>query len=127
MGGIRGVDTQPEMIVRRYLHATGLRFRVHDRNLPGRPDVVLPRHKAAVFVHGCFWHRHADCKFATTPTTRPDFWASKFKSNVSRDLANEGLLVSAGWRVLTIWECEVNNPELLDRLFWEIVAGGDRP
>ncbi|MBT2305503.1 DNA mismatch endonuclease Vsr [Variovorax paradoxus] len=123
MSGIRGTDTQPEMLVRRYLHATGLRFRVHVRSLPGRPDIVLPRYRAAVFIHGCFWHRHPGCRMATTPATRPEFWAAKFASNVTRDASNEDRLALAGWRVITIWECEVGNPELLDRLFWEIVSG----
>lgn len=123
MSGIRGTDTQPEMLVRRFLHAAGLRFRVHDRRLPGRPDIVFPLYKAVVFVHGCFWHRHGGCKMTTTPSTRPEFWSSKFASNVARDALNVNRLVLAGWRVLTIWECEVGNPELLDRLFWEIVFG----
>lgn len=121
MGGIRGTNTRPELLVRRYLHATGLRFRMHARDLPGRPDIVLRRHRAVVFVHGCFWHRHIGCIRATTPSTRPEFWTAKFTGNVARDAANEQRLRQAGWNVLTIWECEVDSPERLDRLFWEIV------
>jgi DNA mismatch endonuclease (patch repair protein) len=122
MSGIRNADTRPELLVRRYLHAAGLRFRVHDRRLPGRPDIVLPKYRAAVFVHGCFWHRHTGCRFATTPSTRYEFWAAKFAANVARDASREEMLRAAGWRALTIWECEVGDPEHLDRLFWEIVC-----
>src|SRR5690606_8341446 len=88
MKGIRGRDTEPERIVRQYLHAAGLRFRLGGAGLPGRPDVVLPRHRVALFVHGCFWHRHEGCRFTTTPATNADFWQSKFASNTARDLAN---------------------------------------
>ena len=88
MAGIGGRDTRPELLVRRYLHACGLRFRVHDKTLPGRPDIVLKRHRVAIFVHGCFWHQHPGCRFATTPQTRADFWASKFEANVARDTRN---------------------------------------
>lgn len=111
-------------MVRRYLHAAGLRFSLHDRNLPGRPDIVLRKYRAAVFVHGCFWHRHVACPRTTTPTTRAEFWAAKFAGNVARDVKNEQELLAAGWRVLTVWECEIGVPERLDRLFWEIVCEG---
>lgn len=121
MAGIKGRDTQPEMRVRRYLHAAGLRFVLHRKDLPGRPDIVLPRFGTVVFVHGCFWHRHPGCRFATTPRTRPEFWQAKFAGNVARDARNEELLAAAGWRVLTIWECQTDE-EHLDLLFWQIVA-----
>ena len=121
MSGIRGTDTRPEMLVRRYLHSTGLRYRVHERVLGVRPDMVLRRRKAVVFVHGCFWHRHADCTKATTPSTRVEFWRSKFEANVERDAQAEQRLRAAGWRVFVIWECEVGDLQRLDRLFWEIV------
>src|SRR4051812_1880798 len=85
MSGIRGKDTQPELAVRRYLHSRGLRFRLHKKGLPGRPDLVFPRYRTVVFVHGCFWHRHSRCRFATNPATRPAFWAAKFAQNVARD------------------------------------------
>lgn len=122
MAGIRGRDTLPEMRVRRYLHAAGLRFRLHSRRLPGRPDVVLPRHKAAVFVHGCFWHRHPGCPYAATPSTREAFWSSKFEVNVARDARNANDVREAGWTPLVIWECETAQEEALDALFWRILA-----
>lgn len=124
MAGIKGKDTQPEFAVRRYLHAAGLRFRLHDKRLPGRPDIVLPRFRAVVLVHGCFWHRHHGCPFATTPTSRPDFWARKFEQNVRRDAENVCALQAAGWTAITIWECQVRDPLILDALFWQIVSGG---
>ena len=100
-------DTQPELAVRRSLHKFGYRFRLHQRDLPGRPDVVLPRHKTVVFVHGCFWHRHPGCKYAATPSTNPDFWQRKLQINVVRDERIRESLQQAGWRVLIIWECEI--------------------
>lgn len=107
MARIRGRDTKPEMTVRRSLHALGFRFRLHDRRLPGRPDLVLPRYHVAIFVHGCFWHRHEGCRFCTTPATRPEFWAEKFASNVARDAKQVESLIASGWRVAIIWECAV--------------------
>lgn len=124
MAGIRGRDTLPEMRVRRYLHAAGLRFRLHSRALPGRPDLVLPRHRAAVFVHGCFWHRHPGCPYATTPSTRALFWSAKFEANVARDARNASDILAAGWIPLIIWECETTSVEALDALFWRILAAG---
>lgn len=123
MSAIRGRNTRPELVVRSYLHRTGLRFRTHEDNLPGRPDIVLPRYRAAVFVHGCFWHRHQGCRFATTPSTRVDFWAHKFTGTMERDARTEAAIRDAGWTPLTIWECEVHNVEALERLYWAIVAG----
>ena len=105
MSGIRGKDTKPEMLLRRSLHALGLRYRLHVADLPGKPDLVFPRFKAILFVNGCFWHRHAGCRYATTPATRREFWESKFAANVSRDEANRNRLLDSGWRVLVIWEC----------------------
>ena len=122
MAGIKGRNTSPELVVRRYLHAAGLRFRVHNRALPGSPDVVLPKYRVVVFVHGCFWHRHADCRYATTPASRFDFWQEKFASNVLRDQRNALALEAQGWEVLTVWECELRDPAALDALFWRIVA-----
>lgn len=109
MSSIKGRNTRPEMQVRAYLHAHGLRFRLHRKDLPGRPDLVLPKHRVAVFVHGCFWHRHRGCKFATRPSTREDFWQQKFARNVERDLENQEALLGAGWRLLIIWECGLKN------------------
>ncbi|QLG91184.1 DNA mismatch endonuclease Vsr [Pseudomonas yamanorum] len=117
MSAIRGKDTVPEMVVRRFLHGLGYRYRIHRKDLPGKPDLVLPRLKVCIFVHGCFWHRHPGCAFATTPKTRPEFWNEKFQKNVARDLANIGALDAAGWRVLIVWECQLkNDPETLVRL-----------
>lgn len=106
MAGIGQRDTRPELLVRHGLHRLGFRYRIADKSLPGRPDIVLPRHRAVIFVHGCFWHRHRDCRYATTPSTRPDFWAAKFARNVERDAEVVGALRTLGWRVATIWECE---------------------
>ncbi len=124
MSGIRGRDTQPEILVRRYLHGAGLRFRLGGCGLPGRPDIVLPKSRVAVFVHGCFWHRHQGCRFATVPDNRADFWQSKFAGNVRRDAHAVSALVSMGWTPLTIWECETRSIDALDELFWRIVADG---
>lgn len=114
MSAIGGRNTKPEIIVRKFLHARGFRFRLHVKDLPGRPDIVLPKWKACVFVHGCFWHRHANCRYATTPKTRPEFWAEKFRENVARDQRNLDALQAAGWRCHVIWECELKSSD--DRL-----------
>ncbi len=108
MSGIRGKNTRPELILRKALHAKGFRFRLHDRKLPGKPDLVFPRYKAVCFVHGCFWHRHPGCKYSTDPTTRPEFWKEKFRKNVERDQRNIDALLLAGWRVVVVWECALN-------------------
>jgi DNA mismatch endonuclease (patch repair protein) len=107
MAGIRGKDTQPELRLRRAMHARGFRYRLHDRRLPGSPDLVFQKYRAAVFVHGCFWHRHEGCRFTTTPATRPDFWATKFASNVERDARHEAAIRKLGWRASVIWECDI--------------------
>ncbi|WP_084150943.1 very short patch repair endonuclease [Azohydromonas australica] len=116
MAAIRGKDTRPEMTVRRYLHAAGLRYVVHDRTLPGTPDLVFPGRQTAVFVHGCFWHRHPGCRYATTPATRQQFWEDKFATNVSRDRRATDALEAAGWTVITVWECETRSPCFLEEL-----------
>ncbi len=105
MSGIRGSDTRPELQMRRALHAYGFRFRLHDRRLPGRPDIVLPKWGAVIEVRGCFWHRHENCRFATTPSTRPEFWSVKFAANVARDARNLAALHADSWRVAVVWEC----------------------
>jgi len=104
MSGIRGKDTQPELQVRKGLHARGFRYRLHDRSLPGKPDLVLPRFQAIVFVHGCFWHGHA-CHLFRLPATREAFWREKIARNVARDREAEVQLLARGWRVATVWEC----------------------
>lgn len=124
MSAIRGRDTAPERAVRRYLHGAGLRFRLDGAGLPGRPDIVLPRHRVAVFVHGCFWHRHRGCRFTTTPSTNADFWKAKFARNVARDSANEAKLRALGWMPLVIWACETADADSLDELVWRIRAHG---
>ena len=113
MGRIRGADTRPELRVRRMLHGLGFRFRLHRRDLPGRPDIVLPGRRAAVFVHGCFWHDHAGCRYATKPKSNTAFWAQKFARNRERDAAAEWALGARGWTVLVVWECELRNPDAL--------------
>ena len=122
MAAIRRANTVPETFVRRYLHACGLRFRVHVRELPGTPDIVLARFRAVVFVHGCFWHRHHGCRFAAVPASRQEFWVRKFDGNVRRDAQKWQALEAMGWRPLVIWECEAREAEQLDRLFWRIVS-----
>lgn len=107
MSRIRGKDTQPELALRKVLHALGLRYRLHGRGLPGRPDLVFPRFKAVVFVHGCFWHRHPGCKIATTPKSNTPFWLDKFRRTVARDLRTTEALHALGWRVFVAWECEL--------------------
>ncbi|MER8412882.1 DNA mismatch endonuclease Vsr [Mesorhizobium sp. M0243] len=105
MAGIGGRNTRPERRLRAALHARGLRFRIHAKELPGNPDVVLPRFRAAIFVHGCFWHRHPGCRYATMPATRPEFWQEKFAKNVRRDAAAVTVLREMEWRVAIVWEC----------------------
>lgn len=105
MAGIGGKDTKPEMLVRRALHRRGFRFRLHAKNLPGRPDLVFPKYRAVVFVHGCFWHRHEGCRFATVPSTRADFWKKKFEANVARDQKVIAGIRAKGWRTAVVWEC----------------------
>lgn len=109
MSAIRAKDTKPELILRRGLHALGFRYRLHARALPGTPDVVLPRHKAVIFVHGCFWHGH-NCSLFKLPASRPEFWAAKIGRNQQRDAAAVERLAAAEWRVLTIWECATRGP-----------------
>lgn len=116
MAGIRGSNTSPEIKVRRLLHRHGFRFRLHQRNLPGRPDMVLARYKVCIFVHGCFWHRHPGCRYATTPRTREEFWQLKFAQNVARDTRNRNELLELGWRVIELWECGVRGSE--SELLW---------
>jgi DNA mismatch endonuclease (patch repair protein) len=110
MARVRGRDTKPEMRVRRALHAAGLRYRLHDKKLPGRPDIVLPARRVAVFVHGCFWHRHPDpdCKLARLPKTRLDFWIPKLEGNRARDERKKAEIEAIGWTVIEVWECQIN-------------------
>lgn len=107
MSGIRGQNTKPEMLLRRALHARGFRYRLHEKKLPGKPDLIFAKYGAVVFVHGCFWHRHEGCKYTTTPATREEFWQKKFCDNVARDIRNIDMLRQTSWRVAIVWECEV--------------------
>lgn len=116
MSGILGKNTKPEMIVRRALFAAGYRFRLHRRDLPGAPDIVLPGRKVAIFAHGCFWHMHSGCKNAKVPSTRPGFWRDKLHGNVARDMRAIDALLADGWRVLTVWECATRDQTVFDRL-----------
>lgn len=113
MSHIRGRDTKPEMLIRHGLYARGLRYRLHDRNLPGCPDLVFPRHQTVVFIHGCFWHMH-NCKLFSAPKTRQDFWKKKLNENIFRDQKAIAALQSMDWHVLVIWECSLRGPERLD-------------
>lgn len=113
MSRIRGSDTGPEKIVRSALHRMGLRFRLHRKDLPGRPDIVLPGLHTVVFVHGCYWHRHPGCRLAYNPKTRVEFWQAKFQDNVERDSRQQAELEAAGWRVVIVWECSTGDPEQL--------------
>lgn len=110
MAGIKGKNTKPELALRRALHARGFRFRLHSQRVIGRPDLVLPKYRAVIFVHGCFWHRHEGCRYATTPATRAGFWHAKFEANVARDSAVRTTLRDDGWRVATVWECALRKP-----------------
>jgi DNA mismatch endonuclease (patch repair protein) len=114
MAAVRSIDTSPERAVRSLLHQLGLRFRLHQRSLPGTPDIILKRHATVVFVHGCFWHGHA-CPRGRAPDTRPEFWLPKLRLNRERDLENAKRLRALGWRVLTVWECELGNRTRLYR------------
>jgi DNA mismatch endonuclease (patch repair protein) len=112
MSRIKGRNTKPELIVRSYLHKAGYRFRLHRKDLPGSPDIVLPRFNTVIFVNGCFWHRHKNCKYAYTPKSRQEFWQEKFVRTVQRDQEKTEKLIKSGWQVHTIWECKLkNDPE----------------
>ena len=118
MSRIRGKNTKPELAVRSMLHRLGYRFRIADKTLPGKPDIVLPRYGAVIFVHGCFWHRHPECKYAYMPKSKIEFWSKKFEANVLRDKNNLSLLKKAGWLPIVVWECEIerNATATLDKV-----------
>ena len=114
MSAIRGKDTKPEIIVRSLVHRMGYRFRLHRKDLPGKPDLVFPGRKKIIFVHGCFWHQHPRCRFATRPKTRPDFWANKLDGNRERDKRVRRELRRLGWKVLVVWECQTRDLKKLE-------------
>lgn len=108
-------NTSIELVVRSLLHACGLRFRLHRRDLPGTPDITLPKYQTVIFVHGCFWHRHPGCRYASTPKTHQNYWLPKFAANIERDVRKEAQLRELGWRVLVVWECETKNIKALEK------------
>ena len=112
MSAIKAKDTTPELLVRHALHAMGYRYRLHRKDLPGKPDIVLPKHKIVIFVNGCFWHRHLGCKYASTPASNADFWMAKFEANIARDKKNYTQLEKLGWKVVVIWECEIRQGQI---------------
>ncbi len=109
MRAVKSQDTNPEMIVRRLLHQAGFRYRLHRKDLPGKPDLVFPGRKKIIFVHGCFWHQHSGCRFADRPATRQDYWNAKLNRNVERDAKNQEMLIQNGWKLLIIWECQTRD------------------
>lgn len=127
MSRIKGKDTKPELMLRSMLHRMGFRFRVHDKKLPGKPDIVLPRYNTVIFVNGCFWHRHKKCKFSYTPKSRQDFWQKKFDGTILRDRKKAGQLTQKGWDVITVWECELKkDPEkILNVLIQKLKSEAD--
>lgn len=128
MSRIRSKNTRPELALRKALFARGFRYRVNDKKLPGKPDIVLPKYKTVIFIHGCFWHGHEDCKYAYIPKTNTRFWIDKITSNAERDKVNAEKLTALGWNVLTVWECEIrhthkqNLTPLIDRVEAEILV-----
>ncbi len=107
MSRIKGKDTKPELLLRSLLHKRGFRFRIHDKRLPGKPDIVLPRYRTVILVHGCFWHRHPNCQYASTPKSRQKFWLNKFEKTIQRDKGQAAMLEEMGWHLIVVWECEL--------------------
>ena len=126
MAAIKGKDTKPEIIVRKYLFSKGLRYRVHVKKLPGSPDIVLPKYKTVIFVNGCFWHGHEGCKFSHLPKSNEFFWEQKIRRNKARDIANEYVLQTEGWRVIRVWECEIkkvnDREKILETIYKQIIT-----
>ena len=120
MSRIKSRDTSPELKVRSILHSSGYRFRLHRKDLPGKPDIVLPKYRTVIFVHGCFWHRHLDCKYAYTPKSNIEFWEKKFTANLERDWRNTEFLEQDGWTVKVVWECQTKNEVKLADLVRDI-------
>lgn len=127
MRAVRKTNTKPEMAVRRILHAEGFRFRLHRRDLPGTPDVVLPKHRAAIQVHGCFWHQHPGCRHANLPRSRTDYWHPKLARNSERDAESTAALNALGWRVLVLWECELREANAISRRLRQFLLGCASP
>ena len=123
MSLIRGKDSSPELKLRRLVHGMGFRYRLHVKDLPGKPDLVFPSRRAVIFMHGCFWHRHPGCKLARMPKSKLDFWRPKLEGNRERDLRNQEMLKKLGWHVLVIWECEMENIEKVSNKVREFLQG----
>lgn len=122
MAGIKGKNTKPELLVRKLLTTAGVPYRLHRKDLPGAPDIVVPSRQVAIFVHGCFWHVHATCRFAKWPTSRPDFWRAKLSGNASRDSDAAAMLNMLGWRVLVVWECSTRLTASADLLQCSVLS-----
>jgi len=123
MSQIKGKNTKPEILVRKFLFSNGFRFRLHDKKLPGKPDIILPKYKTAIFVHGCFWHGHENCKYFKIPKTRADWWLIKINGNIVNDKKKQLLLQEMGWKVLYVWECDLKTglvDKTLDKLVHDI-------
>ena len=120
MSHIRSKDTKPEVLVRRFLFASGFRFRLHRKDLPGKPDIVLPKYKTVIFINGCFWHGHKNCKYATIPETNREFWLAKISGNIERDKATYSELRQLGWRIIEIWQCQLK-PKTKDRTLQNLI------
>ena len=112
MSRIKGKDTKPEMLVRRFLHAQGFRYRLHVKDLPGKPDIVLPKYKTVIFIHGCFWHGHEDCKYYVVPKTRTEWWLNKINSNIANDKKVAKILKQEGWKIITLWGCQLKQDKI---------------
>jgi len=122
MSRIRSKDTKPELLVRRFLHKNGFRYRLHVKDLPGKPDIVLPKYKTVVFIHGCFWHGHEGCKYFVVPKTRTEWWLNKIGNNTTNDLNSENQLKNAGWKIIKLWECEIK-PSLRAETLKNLIVG----
>lgn len=121
MSRIKSKDTKPELLVRKFLHKNGFRYRLHVKNMPGKPDIVLPKYKTVIFIHGCFWHGHEGCKYYVVPKTRTEWWLNKIQGNSANDTKAEGLLKTAGWKVIMLWECELKKTTI-DTTFSNLLA-----
>ncbi|PNW17395.1 very short patch repair endonuclease [Acinetobacter sp. AKBS16] len=130
MSNIKGRNTKPELLIRSFLHAQGFRFRIHRKDLPGKPDIVLPKYKAIIFIHGCFWHGHQNCRLFKLPGSRTEFWEAKISKNQDNDLKTKELLLNSGWRICTIWECAVRrskkDPVALMNILTKWLSGSEQ-
>ena len=116
MSQIKGKNTKPEMLVRKFLHANGFRYRLHVKDLPGKPDIVLPKYKTLIFVHGCFWHGHKNCRYYVVPKTKTEWWLNKINGNIANDKKAEQALLNEGWKIITLWECDLKPKQIRNTL-----------